>query len=492
MKRQGEVFGSHHQKYKRVRIEYKNFADGTKVIQPFIKYKDLDDSLLPSLEDQNLIHEQNVRLAAKCGPGNHVKARMTETSGHPFFTLDCIKCGQTKHNYCFAIVRYGKAFNKTCNQCRNTRDKLKSIRQYSQEEMDSIRSRVALMLEEVSNTFLFNADKFTKFLERMISKGYFKVVDIILEHGVTYSVICAYCKRSQFLYHMVIDSKSKTCVRDCCNICQGNLKNQMHRKAGNLIRRFGERNIHNDGVDLIKNRLLLQRRLCHYSFIPMQDDNGPWKWSPERIERDGTYFGESQTVALCCEIFNVGGTRNFSHKLLLQTFFSNTFKVFYDEYLHLPPKHFMTMNINNAKNRSKKRGQKAVRWDQSQQFTIDREYIHDLAKAQGYRCALSGIPLVFQSKHPWTASLDRIDTFRGYVPGNVRWVIGRFNSRHTWDDAMWKVLSDSLDKNIHKVWERHYGENGPPYGQFLLNLCEQPPNQYWFPRSRKSAKKNIF
>ena len=478
------------QRYKRIRLQYKKFVDGTKVIEPFIKYKDLDDHLFPTLEEQNIIHQQNSKLVAKWGPGNHVKARMTQKAGNPFYKIDCKMCGVSKHNYNFSVNGSGSSHSRTCSQCRNTKDQLKHVRQYSQEEKDALKAQIAPMVDEVSNTFLFNANKFTSFLTRMLNKGYYKIIDIILERGVTASFVCKFCNTSCFLHEMVIDSKSKDCMMKYCNSCQSARKNQVHRKALCINQRFGEKGVEHDGVDLINNCLRSQGRLCYYSFIPMQDDMGPWKWSPERIEREGTYFGDSQNVVLCCEIFNVGGTRNFSHKLLLQTFFSNTFKIFYDSYLYRPCAKFMNVGIQNAKNRSLERGKKVDRWDKSNEFTIDVGYMRELAKKQGYRCALSGIPLVFQSKHPWTASLDRIDTFRGYIPGNVRWVIGRFNSRHTWDDATWKVLTDSLDKNIHKVWDRHYGEKGPPYGQFLFNLRECPPDKFWFPpKRRRSVKK---
>jgi hypothetical protein len=45
---------------------------------------------------------------------------------------------------------------------------------------------------------------------------------------------------------------------------------------------------------------------------------------------------------------------------------------------------------------------------------------------QGRRCALTGLPLVMSPKTMQagasTASLDRIESTRGYVPGNVQWV----------------------------------------------------------------------
>lgn len=44
-------------------------------------------------------------------------------------------------------------------------------------------------------------------------------------------------------------------------------------------------------------------------------------------------------------------------------------------------------------------------------------------------CALSGLPIGFgeRSKHPSTASLDRIDSSKGYTKDNIQWVHKRIN-----------------------------------------------------------------
>lgn len=41
---------------------------------------------------------------------------------------------------------------------------------------------------------------------------------------------------------------------------------------------------------------------------------------------------------------------------------------------------------------------------------------------QDGRCVLSGLPITFGYKSETTASLDRIDNGRGYVPGNCQWL----------------------------------------------------------------------
>lgn len=59
-------------------------------------------------------------------------------------------------------------------------------------------------------------------------------------------------------------------------------------------------------------------------------------------------------------------------------------------------------------------------------FKLSPKYVWELFLAQGKKCALSGLPLEFaktkKDKTKTTASIDRIDSARGYVRGNVQWV----------------------------------------------------------------------
>lgn len=61
--------------------------------------------------------------------------------------------------------------------------------------------------------------------------------------------------------------------------------------------------------------------------------------------------------------------------------------------------------------------------------------------AQNRKCALSGVELTFHAhKHdgiPQTASLDRIDSTKGYVNGNVQWIHKDLNSmKRNYSDAV--------------------------------------------------------
>lgn len=95
----------------------------------------------------------------------------------------------------------------------------------------------------------------------------------------------------------------------------------------------------------------------------------------------------------------------------------------------------------------KKKGNKSSRWkgyeeisakilkgiirgadNRNLEYSVSNEYIWSLYIKQNRRCSLTGLQLTFGSKEQdTTASLDRIDSKKGYVEGNLQWVHKEIN-----------------------------------------------------------------
>lgn len=68
----------------------------------------------------------------------------------------------------------------------------------------------------------------------------------------------------------------------------------------------------------------------------------------------------------------------------------------------------------------------------NQEFAISIKYAWEVFEKQNGKCALSGLTLKFWETNErttnQTASLDRIDSTKGYVEGNVQWIHKSFQS----------------------------------------------------------------
>lgn len=99
----------------------------------------------------------------------------------------------------------------------------------------------------------------------------------------------------------------------------------------------------------------------------------------------------------------------------------------------------------------------------SKEFSVSIEYLWDLYLKQNRKCALSGMDIGFggtglenkcRETSKFTASLDRIDSEKGYVVGNVHWVHKHIN-----------IMKNAFDTDTFlrycSLVTRYY-ENRPP------------------------------
>ena len=88
-----------------------------------------------------------------------------------------------------------------------------------------------------------------------------------------------------------------------------------------------------------------------------------------------------------------------------------------------------------------------ITWD------LDGWYLMNLFEKQNRQCAISGYDIVFcettERPNEQTASLDRIDSSKGYLEGNVQWVHKDVNK------MKWDLDQDTFIKWCKIITERH-------------------------------------
>ena len=97
----------------------------------------------------------------------------------------------------------------------------------------------------------------------------------------------------------------------------------------------------------------------------------------------------------------------------------------------------------DAWKRTKKNGKKM-------EFDIEVSYLEDLYYEQKGKCAISGVPLRFErgtnsEKNPESCSIDRIDSKKGYVVGNIQLLT------HFWNNAKSTFGMETVNKQISYI-----------------------------------------
>lgn len=122
----------------------------------------------------------------------------------------------------------------------------------------------------------------------------------------------------------------------------------------------------------------------------------------EEKEEQGFYFREDRgTYYSCCKICHSGSTKEskFNSNWWTDRFEEEELKLF--------------SKLKNLCTKAKTR---------SKEFDLDVnwEYLLDIWVEQNGRCAYSGMPLSLEANHPHTISLDRTDSSKGYIKGNLK------------------------------------------------------------------------
>jgi hypothetical protein len=100
---------------------------------------------------------------------------------------------------------------------------------------------------------------------------------------------------------------------------------------------------------------------------------------------------------------------------------------------------FVSMALSGAKSRAKIHNLK---------FNIDSKYVTKLVLECNGKCQATGLNLSTITNCPYKASLDRIDSNKGYVKGNVRVVATMFNfMKQDYSDLQFAQIAKAFLKN---------------------------------------------
>lgn len=271
---------------------------------------------------------------------------------------------------------------------------------------------------------------------------------------------CTECSEYKFISEYHTEIKTKKGIQTKCNLCNTQSKDCLIYKINLMLHRAKKKGIEIEQnmpiVEMINRIKTRQNNLDYYTMVPLEYVSGsPFSPSPERIDRVTGYLIDN--TSLCFQILNVGGENNWTRKLTLQIYFANEF---IPERINLYTCSKLLYMYKQTIHRSKIRGKKKKRKDNSGNHSLTFKQCIELILEQDYRCALSNLPLVFEKHHLWMASIDRKDPTEGYHKWNCRIVIYRLNMGITWTDKSWTYFHTQLKNNIGLVIEAEgFGDN---------------------------------
>ena len=413
-------------------LDYDNVIDENGILVALSLYNHDMTHEIPSVHVQNSI----LRHVLKVNRENFINKHGI------FFTNNCMDCEEKMFLYMHSNN------NNSCASCARVKliNKIRCPTFYN----DTI--ALSKLKKKIYSVDVpgYDHDKNYNKCENAVKKRNFGLISLYSKYPCS-KFKCTLCGTYKFINEYHTEMKSKKGIQTKCNQCNKLDGDCLIYKINNLITRAKKHNIPVEQsmtvVEMINNINDRQKGLDYYTMIPLEYVSGsPFSPSPEKIDRDGGYL--LNNTALCFQILNVGGEKNWSRRLTLQIYFAELFN----------PLEVVDINNNKLKemwNNTKKnaiiRGKKKRRKDNSGQHTLTLEQCIELYNEQLYRCALSKLPLVFKKHHPWMASIDRVDPSEGYHKWNCRIIIYRLNMGITWNDTTWSYFHTQLKVNIELV-----------------------------------------
>jgi hypothetical protein len=158
-----------------------------------------------------------------------------------------------------------------------------------------------------------------------------------------------------------------------------------------------------------------------------QDENGKW-WKECSTTKE--LFGPVDNREALSEWFHISNQELDGFKTSCKSQRSLERKLHYESYKNTASIKSKLWRENNKetagyiytskKSSAKKRGIN---------FTLTLEWFEEQLKLPEYNiCAISKIKFVDGERNPFSRSLDRISSTKGYTPDNVRWVCFKYNS----------------------------------------------------------------
>ena len=91
----------------------------------------------------------------------------------------------------------------------------------------------------------------------------------------------------------------------------------------------------------------------------------------------------------------------------------------------------------------------------NREYELSKEYLWELFIKQNRKCALTGEELFFTKKHRdinFNASLDRIDSSKDYIEGNVQWVTKEVNMlKGSMDNDRFIEICQQISNNLQEA-----------------------------------------